>query len=991
MISNITVVSGTNGVDNDFANLAPASLSGYVYVDANDNGAFDSGEAGVSGATVTLTGTDDHGNAVDLTTTSASNGAYSFANLVPGTYSLSETLQAGEFLGTDAIGSQSGTVASGVLSNIQLGLGVNGTGNDFAVLQPASLSGYAYVDANANGAFDPGETALPGVAIALTGTNDLGAAISLTTTTVADGSYSFTGLRPGSYTLSETQPTGYVAGTASVGSQASGTAQSNMLSAITLTSGTNGASNDFASLLGTQAVQSVDLSGAFNLMGITANGAKFTGGLDGVGNALSANVLGTGQVWNGVNFTLGAAGSNNVIQSAGQTIALPSGQYTEIEFLATAVEGNQRNQVFTVNYSDGTSTTLTQSLSDWYTPQNFAGESVAVQTTHRNTAGGGADNRNFNVYGYSLELDGSKTVSSITLPNDKDVELLAISTLAAVAPPTNVAAQTNFSLQLTQEGGGSGIELSWTAATGNITGYNVYRGTASGGELATPLNATPLSPSDTTFLDANVVPGNTYYYFVRALNGPAASADSNEASAAITDNTGNVQADLAGAFNLTGITSNGAKFTGGLDGEGNALSANLLGTSQTWDAVPFVIGAAGSNNVVQATGQTVTLPQGRYAQLDLLATAVNGNQINQTFTVNYTDGTSTTYTQSISDWHTPQSYAGEYVAVTTAYRNTSGGSTDNRTFDVYGYIIPVDRSKTVSFITLPNDKNVEVLAINAVAAVAAPTGLAASAGSSGQISLSWAAPDETVTGFNVFRGTLGGGESTTPLNAIPLPATATSYQDTSVVPGNAYYYVIQALNGPASSPSSTEVSATAPSSGTTTKVDLSAALNLVGITANGTAFTGGLDGVGNALSGTLLGNSQTWNGVSFAIAPVGSNNVVQAVGQTIALPTGNFSKVEMLATAVEGNQTAQVFVVHYTDGTSATFTQNLSDWYAPQGYAGESTAVTMVYRNVSSGVTDNRTFYVYGYVFDVDSTKTISSITLPNTPHVDVVAIDAVQ
>ena len=41
---------------------------------------------------------------------------------------------------------------------------------------------------------------------------------------------------------------------------------------------------------------------------------------------------------------------------------------------ATGVNGNQANQTFTVNYSDGTSTSFTQSLSDWFTPQNYAGE-----------------------------------------------------------------------------------------------------------------------------------------------------------------------------------------------------------------------------------------------------------------------------------------------------------------------------------------------------------------------------------------------------------------------------------------------------------------------------------------------------------------------------------------------------------------------------------------------------------------------------------------
>jgi hypothetical protein len=118
--------------------------------------------------------------------------------------------------------------------------------------------------------------------------------------------------------------------------------------------------------------------------------------------------------------------------------------------------------------------------------------------------------------------------------------------------------------------------------------------------------------------------------------------------------------------------------------------------------------------VIEGFGQTIGVPNGSYSQVELLATGVNGNQPNQTFTVHYTDGTSTTFNQSISDWHMPQGYAGESIAVSTSYRNTStGGADHNGPFNVYGYSIPVDSSKTVSSITLPNNKNVQVLAITA--------------------------------------------------------------------------------------------------------------------------------------------------------------------------------------------------------------------------------------------------------------------------------------
>jgi len=65
----------------------------------------------------------------------------------------------------------------------------------------------------------------------------------------------------------------------------------------------------------------------------------------------------------------------------------------------------------------------------------------------------------------------------------------------------------------------------------------------------------------------------------------------------------------------------------------------------------------------------------------MLATGVNGAQLSQTFKVTYSDGTSATFTQSLSDWFTPGKYAGEVTALSMPYRNTASGAKDNRPFD----------------------------------------------------------------------------------------------------------------------------------------------------------------------------------------------------------------------------------------------------------------------------------------------------------------------
>jgi hypothetical protein len=170
--------------------------------------------------------------------------------------------------------------------------------------------------------------------------------------------------------------------------------------------------------------------------------------------------------------------------------------------------------------------------------------------------------------------------------------------------------------------------------------------------------------------------------------------------------------NLSSAYNREGIVSDGMTFGGGFDGDGYALSANLLGSAVTWNGQSFQLGTANTTNVVSATGQTINLPAGNFATLSFLAAGVNGNQADQTFTVTYSDGTTQTFTQSISDWYTPQGYAGESTAVSLAYRNTSGGGTQNGPFNVYGYQFALNSSKTVQSITLPNNANVEILAMN---------------------------------------------------------------------------------------------------------------------------------------------------------------------------------------------------------------------------------------------------------------------------------------
>ena len=66
------------------------------------------------------------------------------------------------------------------------------------------------------------------------------------------------------------------------------------------------------------------------------------------------------------------------------------------------------------------------------------------------------------------------------------------------------------------------VALTWSAASG-AAGYNIYRGTKSGGESSTPLNSSPVT--GTAWTDASVTPGATYFYVAKSV-GPSGSLSS---------------------------------------------------------------------------------------------------------------------------------------------------------------------------------------------------------------------------------------------------------------------------------------------------------------------------------------------------------------------------------------------------------------------------------------------------------------------------------
>jgi len=131
----VTLNSGDSATGKNFAEVDYGSISGTVFLDVDDNGMQGgSGETGIANVSITLTGTDYLGAAVSKTTTTDSNGHFSFPNLLPSNstgYSVKETTPAGYLDGTDKVGTVNGVLTGTEATNDTIsGIVLDGCDND---------------------------------------------------------------------------------------------------------------------------------------------------------------------------------------------------------------------------------------------------------------------------------------------------------------------------------------------------------------------------------------------------------------------------------------------------------------------------------------------------------------------------------------------------------------------------------------------------------------------------------------------------------------------------------------------------------------------------------------------------------------------------------------------------------------------------------------------------------------------------------------------
>ncbi len=150
-------------------------------------------------------------------------------------------------------------------------------------------------------------------------------------------------------------------------------------------------------------------------------------------------------------------------------------------------------------------------MTTYWTGQNFAaGQTLQFSYTWNSSTGLATGT-------YSVDIGVFNSTWATNYYWNGSAGSITISTTQAPPAPSNLSATA----------GTGQVSLSWSASTGAAS-YNVYRGTAAGGESATPL-ATNITA--TSYVDSSVINGTKYFYKVAAVNAGGTSGMSNEVSA----------------------------------------------------------------------------------------------------------------------------------------------------------------------------------------------------------------------------------------------------------------------------------------------------------------------------------------------------------------------------------------------------------------------------------------------------------------------------
>lgn len=364
--------------------------------------------------------------------------------------------------------------------------------------------------------------------------------------------------------------------------------------------------------------------------------------------------------------------------------------------------------------------------------------------------------------------------------------------------------------------GNQEIALNWVAAE-SASSYNVKRATNSSGPYATIASRTALG-----FMDTGLSNGVTYYYTVSAVNPNGESANSAVvAAAARADSFPSpwMDCDVGVATLWDGDAgevgwAGSAGFSGGVyavSGSGidiwnNADSFHYVFRAIAGDCtlIAQVTGLGNVNNNVDPWSKAGVMIRETLNQDSANAFIAITGQNGSFFSWRPSTGMASAGDSGLgaATWWVKLARRGNTF---TAYVSTQGVTWT----EIGAQTIPMATNVFAGMaVTAHNNTELDTATFTdesiALAAPSAPAGLAA-VPSLTQIAVSWT----TVPGadaYNVKRSPINGG----PYASVATIYDATSFADTSITNGAAYYYVVTTLNANGESGDSTQATATAP-------------------------------------------------------------------------------------------------------------------------------------------------------------------------------------
>lgn len=349
------------------------------------------------------------------------------------------------------------------------------------------------------------------------------------------------------------------------------------------------------------------------------------------------------------------------------------------------------------------------------------------------------------------------------------------------------------------------IDLAWVDNTHGEFNQTIQRSLSSSSGFSTiaTVAADVQAYSDTTGLS----PGTTYYYRIKADDGPYSNKPSATTTAfaapsgltatmvsgtaidlAWTDNTSTednfkVERSLDGSTGWTEIATPAANATTYSD-TGLTPGVTYYYRVRAYDA---------PTNSAYSNTANATTPATLVAPTSLAATAISASQINLTWTDTSTGEDGTRIERSLtgsSGW----SEVGTVGAGVTAYSDTTGLSP----ITAYYY-------RARAYDGLTNGSYSSNATATTLASVTAPTSLVANPLSSTEIDLSWVDNAVGEDGFKVERSLTGSGSWSQIGTAA---ADATTYSDTGLTVDTTYYYRVRAYSGATNGSYSSNASAT---------------------------------------------------------------------------------------------------------------------------------------------------------------------------------------